>query len=109
VLGAGLAAGCGGESEGAPKAPTNLTALLVPGPVVTLAWRDNSDNEMTFVIERRANGGNFSVLAMPEQNVHQHYDRTIVPDNDYSYRVAALNATGQSGFTEEMTVNVPKN
>jgi hypothetical protein len=108
TIGVGLLGSCGDET-GPPKAPSNLSVQLLPGPVVTLDWKDNSANEMTFVIERAANGGAFSVLAMPMKNAQKHNDGTVVPDNDYAYRIAAVNADGQSDFSEEKSVNVPKN
>jgi FtsP/CotA-like multicopper oxidase with cupredoxin domain len=96
---------------GAPAAPTNLTAIILTAPVrVQLTWRDNATNETGFVIERSVNGGAFIVLATlaPRTNVGNvtYNDSTVLAGNSYTYRVAALNGTIQSAYSNIVTVTV---
>ena len=77
-----------------PAAPTNLTAAVETGPQVLLDWTDNANNETSFVIERAVGAGAFSVLASVGANTTTYTDLTVVPGNNYSYRVAAANAGG---------------
>lgn len=46
-----------------PTAPSNLLVTVVSPTELALAWRDNSTNEGSFVLERRMDSGGFGVLA----------------------------------------------
>lgn len=75
-------------------APLTLTAQSL-----TLTWRDNSDNEDGFIIERSRDGINFAEIGRVGVDVETYTDTAITYDIDYWYRVAAYNAAGTSGFT----------
>ncbi len=93
----------------APAAPTSLVAGLLSGPQAQLTWQDNASNETGFVIERRINGGAFSVLTTvgPKAGVGykvSYTDGTVLPGNTYAYRVKAANATSASTYSNSSTV-----
>jgi predicted phage tail protein len=94
-----------------PAAPTNLTATLQAGPQVLLSWRDNASNETGFVIERSIGGGAFTTLltvgARTGTGTVSYTDTTVVQGNSYSYRIAAVNAAGMSGYTNTASVTLP--
>jgi len=94
-----------------PATPTNLTATLQAGPQVSLTFTDNATNEIGFVIERSTNGGPFTQITTvpPRNNTGSvaYVDTTIVPGNNYAYRVAATNVAGNSTFATSATVVVP--
>ena len=46
-----------------PAAPTNLTAAAVSQTQISLAWADNSGNEVGFQIERGINANSFTQIA----------------------------------------------
>ena len=81
---------------------------------VTATWQDNSTDETGFVLERRLNGGAWTVLGGPPLgvNVTSVVDATLqqsaTVDNLYEYRVAAVNAGGQSGYSNLASFTVPK-
>ena len=88
-----------------PAAPSNLTGS-VSGANVTLAWTDNASNESGFYVERAAKGKNlqFSRIATLGANV---VTWTLAqPSGQWVYRVQAYNATGTSGFTNNLTLKV---
>lgn len=111
-------------SFGNAQVPTCQASLLAkpPGPFpcsVTLVWTDNSNNELTFPIERQVNGGPFTALHTVGANVTTYTDATLAQsatvDNTYCYRVAAANVslTGvaqQSAWTTDVacTPLIPK-
>lgn len=71
----------------------------------TLSWRDNSDNESGFHVERAAEGSSsFSRVASLGADAQNWQDR--VPRGTYRYRVQAFNASATSGYTETVTVTV---
>ncbi|MFZ4521289.1 MAG: alpha/beta hydrolase fold domain-containing protein [Bacteroidales bacterium] len=51
------------------SAPSNLTAVQIPGAHVTLNWADNNANETGFRVERKPAGGLFAVVANTAANV----------------------------------------
>ncbi len=90
-----------------PAAPTNLTATLLPGLQVSLAWTDNATNETGFEIERSTGGVNFSLLATTGANVTSLVDSPVVPGTTYTYQVRAVNVSGPSVYSNQASVIVP--
>jgi hypothetical protein len=96
-----------------------------PGPfpcVATLTWTDNSgkanDQEQRFIMERRVNGGVWTLFNTTASNITTMLDSTLdqsaVTDNVYDYRVMAQN-TGldgktlqNSGYSNVATITIPK-
>jgi hypothetical protein len=93
-----------GGGAGVPLAPTNLmgTATLTS---ISLSWQDNSDNETGFELERRAGGEDFSLLATTTGTTY--VDTDVEPLETYVYRVRAVNATGASPYSNQLSVTVP--
>ena len=96
----------------APAAPTGLTAAIVSNPLgVSLSWQDNASNETGFVIERRVNGGTFTVLATPGPNAATgpvtFVDTAVQSGNSYTYQVKALNGPTSSQYSNTAGVTIP--
>lgn len=64
-----------------------------------LSWKDNSNNEIGFYIERSEGEGQFKRLATVPSNTTTYLDRNIENGVTYRYRVCAFNSSGNSGFT----------
>jgi FtsP/CotA-like multicopper oxidase with cupredoxin domain len=91
-----------------PAAPTNLVAAAqAPGPRINLTWSDNSSNETGFVIERSVNGAAFAPLTTVAANVRNYADTTVAASTTYQYRVAAVNAAGQSAYATSASIALP--
>jgi len=78
---------------------------------VRLTWRDNANNESSFVLERAANGGAFTLLATVAArngtgNTVTYNDTTALAGNTYDYRVMAVNGVGSSAYSNTFTANV---
>jgi FtsP/CotA-like multicopper oxidase with cupredoxin domain len=88
----------------APAAPSNPAATVQAGPQVTLTWRDNSNNESGFKVERcsfvapATTCSNFAQIAAPGPNTTTYTDTTVTGGNSYLYQVAAYNAAGTSAY-----------
>ncbi len=99
--------------EGLPKAPTGLTAVVVPAPTlpagaqVAVNWTNNATNATSVVVERAVGAGAFSVLATLTPADTGYVDTAVTP-GPYSYRVRAVNAFGASVYAGPVTVTVPK-
>lgn len=98
---AGVIGTGGGGTAGTPIAPTGLNGT----GSVNLTWQDNSNNETGFRVERRMVGGSYAAVTTTAANVTSYAD-TPGPGN-WNYRVFAVNATGDSLPSNEITVNVP--
>ncbi len=72
-----------------------------------LAWKDNSDNEDGFYIERSINGYDFTRIATLPADSTEFQDSDTVAGFLYRYRVQAFNAFGVSGYTNISTFEVP--
>ncbi|TRX51738.1 T9SS type A sorting domain-containing protein [Fulvivirga sp. M361] len=86
-----------------PEAPTNLAGNRVNPFSIELSWTDNGDLEDGFVIERKSGSDNFEEIARTPVNNTSYTDQTAQDNESYSYRVAAFNATGNSGYTNEVS------
>ncbi len=89
-----------------PAAPTGLEAAVLPGPEVLLTWIHDSTNTTDFVIERAVGTGAFSFLARVAAPDVTYTDLSALNGNTYSYRVAAANTAGQSGYSNTAAVTV---
>lgn len=72
---------------------------------VTLTWRDNSDNEEGFKIERKETGSEFVPIGTVLANVSEFTDETQA--GTYEYRVRAFNDFGYSGYTNTLKLGPP--
>ncbi|MFZ4656958.1 MAG: right-handed parallel beta-helix repeat-containing protein [Caldilineaceae bacterium] len=84
-----------------PVAPSALTAVTVSTQQITLAWRDNANNETGFQLERCLgnNCTNFSELVRLNANVRSYSSTGLTADTTYCYRVRAFNAVGSSAYS----------
>ncbi len=81
-----------------PAAPSELTATEDVRHAVTLTWRDNSDDESVFRIERRE-AETFELVTTADADATTFIDSGIEPATLYAYRLAAVNGAGESAAT----------
>ena len=87
-----------------PNSPTNLTAVLISPTEARLKWTDNSDNEQYFKLERKVEGGSYSVVDTMASNTVETVNGGLLPDTKYYYRIRAYNAYGYSTYSNEATI-----
>ena len=85
----------------APAAPSSLTAASDPTiSKIDLAWTDNATDETGFRVERQNPGSTaWTTVANLAANTTIWTDTGLAANATYSYRVAALNAAGLSGYS----------
>ncbi|MEJ2603252.1 MAG: M12 family metallo-peptidase [Gammaproteobacteria bacterium] len=91
----------------APNAPSSISATADSSTRVTVRWRDNSDNETGFRLERSANGVDFSEIATLGAGTTSYRDSGLSSRTTYYYRVRAYNSVGNSGFSNTDSVTTP--
>ncbi len=79
---------------------------------IRLEWRDGSDNEDGFRIERKTTGA-YSLLAevgpVPGHGDQTNYhDENLAWSTSYTYRVLAFNGAGNSTYSNEDTATTPQ-
>jgi DNA-binding beta-propeller fold protein YncE len=94
---------CGVAVEGGankPNPPSCLSASGVSSDRINLTWVDNSDDEDGFKIERKPQGGSYSVIDTVAADTTGYSDAGLIADT-YCYRVMAYNVAGNSGYSNE--------
>jgi hypothetical protein len=85
------------DTEGEPPAaPAKLTAKAMTTSSVDLRWRDRSDDESGFRIDRKTGSDKWSKVAKVGADVTRFSDTGLNPESTYAFRVRALNAAGTS-------------
>ncbi len=90
-----------------PAAPAGLVIAFGSNTQIDLTWFDNSNNESSFVIERKINSGNFAQIATTGADIKKYSDINLTPNTLYSYRVKAMNAVGSSDYTNVQSLQTP--
>ena len=85
-----------------PIAPSNLTLNVVSSSQITLTWKDNSNNEEGFKIERKTgSGGSYAEIKTVSANTKTFPDNGLEDGTQYYYKVRAYNGAGNSDYCPE--------
>ena len=87
-----------------PAAPNTLAASDIAQTTVRLTWRDNSDNETRFEIERSGDGNNFNNIGNAAVNTTQFAVTGLTLETKYFFRVRAVNDGGGSAYSNVVEV-----
>jgi peptidyl-Asp metalloendopeptidase len=90
-----------------PAAPSDLQGEVSASDRVSLSWRDNSSDETGFTVQRAVNGGSYADRASLAANTTSFTDSGLSGGMTYSYRVRAWNGSGNSEFTNAVTLVTP--
>ncbi|MFM8912285.1 MAG: fibronectin type III domain-containing protein, partial [Flammeovirgaceae bacterium] len=86
-----------------PEKPTGFSASNISAISIDLTWVDASDNETAFQIERSiTSGSGFALIATPVANSVSYTDTGLTENTTYYYRIRAINANGNSGYTSQI-------
>jgi titin len=80
-----------------------LTGKRTKNGQITLTWKDDSNNETAFQVERSTNGTVFTIIATTAANTTKYKDAQA-PGSQTYYRVAAKNSGGLSAYSNVATV-----
>lgn len=93
---------------GVPAAPSGVAAIARSSSEVVITWKDNSDNETAFVVERKfAPDGDYAPVGKVATRARSFVDRGVAPDTGYTYRIRAYNGAGHSDYTPEAGTRTP--
>ncbi len=86
------------------NAPVDLTALDISSSSARLVWKDESDNETSFEVQRRVPGGDFSGLVTVLENQVQYDDSSLEASTTYIYRVRARKGETVSVWSNDAVI-----
>ncbi|HOB15677.1 MAG TPA: fibronectin type III domain-containing protein [Defluviitoga sp.] len=81
------------------NALSNLKSQVKSSTEIKVTWKDDSDNETGFKIERKTDSTDWSEIKTVETNVTEYTDTDLAPNTKYYYRVKAYNKVGESGYS----------
>jgi subtilisin family serine protease len=87
-----------------PIRPTNLSVVLNNNNA-TLTWQDNSEIETGYIVERKVNNSNWTVIARLPANSTSYTDNNST-SGTYYYRVKAVYNTNESFRSDEVSITV---
>jgi len=82
-----------------PAAPSNMNATTQSYNSIALSWTDNADNETSFQLERSPDSNYWNQVATLAANSTTHTDSGLNGSTTYYYRVRAVNAGGESAYS----------
>ncbi len=92
-----------------PFAPSGLSATSISKTQINLSWKDNSDNETGFMIERKTGDtGSYELIGTTNTNISIYSDKGLTKNTRYYYRVKAYNQTGESSYSNEASATTKK-
>lgn len=86
-------------------APDSINAVEQTGDVL-LTWKDNSQNETQFVIERKEGNGSFIPIDTVAKNSAEYLDTKSFTDPNLTYRIYASSNYAQSEYSSEISIVV---
>lgn len=86
--------------------PTNLRATAYGTSRIKLIWKDNSNNELAFKIERKISSSTQYVeVGLANANDTIFVDTAgLFPSTEYTYRILAISQFGLSNYSNTVTV-----
>lgn len=91
-----------------PAAPSNLNASTRSPTAIDLTWRDNSNDEDGFEIERQLQGRDWQRITTVGRNITTYSDTGLSPNTTYCYRVRAYNTAGYSDYSNTSCATTPR-
>lgn len=95
-----------------PSAPTELKVTSVSQSELDLTWKDNSDNELVFKIERKTSSEadtEWTEIAQVIGGTTSFSSTGLLADSTYQYRVRASNQGGESDYSNVSEAKVECN
>lgn len=91
-----------------PAAPSDLEGDSMSSSGVFLRWKDNSDNEVWFYLQRSTDGVSWQNVGTIPRDITYYADSGLVAGTVYAYRVSAGNEAGYSPYSNTAVVTTQR-
>lgn len=91
-----------------PTPPGFVSATSSNPQSASIVWTDTSAEETGFRLERAEETGMFLALTSLPPNSNSYVDNSVLPGRSYRYRLFAVNQSGDSPPSDEVSVTVPQ-
>lgn len=88
-------------------APTGLLAVVHSSTELYLSWRETTQGETNFRIERSTNGGTFQEVGTAPANALGTLFTDLTPGTSYAFRVRAAGTAGFSAYSNTAALTMP--
>lgn len=93
-----------------PAAPSNLAVMSFTNKQVILSWKDNSSKKASFEIYRSVgNNTSYALIQTATPSSSGFSEDNLQPNTKYYYKVRAVNAGGNSAYSNEVDVTTLPN
>jgi hypothetical protein len=99
--------------NGRPSTPADVQAAIHEDDAVRIAWRDTSDSELGFRVERQVDGGRWHTIAYRprqserhEENPAEWIDFLAPRERDLRYRIIACDVQDSAAAASRPTPRV---
>jgi hypothetical protein len=79
-----------------PNPPSDLKVTEAAG-AAHLTWKDNSNNEASFMLERKVGSGRFAVYKALDFDTTDYHDATVSTGVTYAYRRGVKTSESKNG------------
>jgi len=94
----------GYTTEEVPPAPSGATLEAITTNYMRLKWTDNSNNELGFMVERKASGeADYTIVATTDADVTSYEATNLSTNEAYWFRVCSFNLGGSSYYSSPIS------
>ena len=91
-----------------PNAPSYVRLNPASYNYVKISWRDNSDNEDGFEIQRTLDGTNYGAVKTVPANTEYYIDENVNVNTPYIYRICAVKSGQKSAYVQSNPIITPR-
>jgi len=90
-----------------PRAPSGVLGEVLSPTTVVLQWDDGHSNANSYIIEGRRDNGAWREVKRIPRDRHSDTLRDLTPATTYRFRVKAVNAKHESGYSNSVDLPLP--
>jgi WD40 repeat protein len=96
------------ETPEEPKffSPSGLKAIVFSDSTIKISWKDNSNIETSFQVQRKDGSGQYRLIKEVPANDTVFIDSDVAPNLLYTYRVRAENKSIETSFSDEASIKL---
>lgn len=86
--------------------PSQPKAIVFSDSIIRVSWKDNSNVETSFQIQRKTGVEAFKLLKEVAPNDTILLDTAVIPNMVYTYRIRAIGKSSETSFSDEAMVKL---